>query len=383
MRALVTTTGGAGHLGPLLPFADAVRDAGGEVLLATRESMAAAAHATGYDVWTFADAPAAERGPYFERAMKLGFEESNVLVVSEVFARIDTRAALPRVIEACERWRPDVVLSEVCEFAGGLAAEHAGLPAVRVGIGLAGMEDLVMSQANAALQDLRAEHGLAPDPGAERMRDTPYLTLTPPLMEDPAVPGAAGARRFRERDGAAARPLPDWWPGDDAPLVYVTFGSVAPQMPFFPGVYRAAIEALAPLPVRLLVTIGRDRDAAELGTLPANVHVEGWVPQADVMPHAAAMVCHGGFGTVRAGLAAGIPMAVLPLFADQPYNARRVAELGAGVRVEGPEALAAAVRELLRDHGYAEAAAAVAEQVSSLPPVDRSVEVLREYAAVG
>ncbi len=49
------------------------------------------------------------------------------------------------------------------------------------------------------------------------------------------------------------------------------------------------------------------------------------------MPHASAMVCHGGFGTVRAGLAAGVPLAVLPLFADQPYNAERVQALGAGL----------------------------------------------------
>ena len=41
MRVLVTTTGSAGHLGPLIPFADAVRDAGGEVLVATRDSTAA------------------------------------------------------------------------------------------------------------------------------------------------------------------------------------------------------------------------------------------------------------------------------------------------------------------------------------------------------
>ena len=83
--------------------------------------------------------------------------------------------------------------------------------------------------------------------------------------------------------------------------------------------------------VRLLVTVGRDRDPAELGPLPANVRVERWVPQADLMPHVAAMVCHGGSGTVTMGLAGGVPMAVVPLFADQPWNAERVDALGAGI----------------------------------------------------
>ena len=109
-------------------------------------------------------------------------------------------------------------------------------------------------------------------------------------------------------------------------------------MEFFPGVYRGAIDALAGLPVRLLVTVGRDRDPAELGPVPANVRVERWVPQADLMPHVAAMVCHGGSGTVTMGLAGGVPMAVVPLFADQPWNAERVDALGAGI------ALAAAPR---------------------------------------
>ena len=98
-------------------------------------------------------------------------------------------------------------------------------------------------------------------------------------------------------------------------------------MDFFPGVYREALDSLSHLPVRVLVTVGRDRDPADLGPVGPNVHVARWVPQADVMPHTAAMICHGGSGTVRAGLAAGVPLAVLPLFADQPFNAQRVTEL--------------------------------------------------------
>jgi len=99
------------------------------------------------------------------------------------------------------------------------------------------------------------------------------------------------------------------------------------------------------------------------------------------MPHAAAMVCHGGFGTVRMALASGVPMVVLPLFADQPHNARRIAELGAGIALERGQAgiaeLAGAVEVVLDDLFYRAAAARVAAEVRTLPPVDAAPYVLR------
>jgi UDP:flavonoid glycosyltransferase YjiC (YdhE family) len=379
MRVLITTTGGAGHFGPLVPFAEAIGRAGGEVLIATRESTAVPVLAQGYEVATFADADAAERGAVFGAVRALSADDANVRVVADVFARLDARAAVPGVLAACESFGPDLIVHEVCEFAGALVGAHTGVPVVSVGIGLAVLERLVMPATEPALDDVRRDLGLDAGDSAA------YFTLTPPLLEDPAAPGPPHAQRFRERGGAAAGPLPDWWEGAGDPLVYLTFGSVAPQMDFFPGLYRAAIDALAPLPVRVLVTTGRDRDPADLGPLPPNVHAERWVPQSDVLPHAAAMVCHGGFGTVRGGLAAGIPMAVLPLFADQPYNAARVAALGAGLALtEGPGGVAGvgdAVRALLADPRYAAGAAAVADDVRALPTVDTAAEILRELAA--
>jgi hypothetical protein len=379
MRVLITTTGGAGHFGPLVPFAEAIVNAGGDVLVATRASTAVPVLAQGYEVATFADAPAEERDAVLGTARELPIDDANIRVVSELFARLDARAAVPGVLAACESFRPDLIVHEVCEFAGALVGAHTGVPVVSVGIGLAALERLVMPATKAALDDVRGELGL--DAG----ESAAYFTLTPPLLEDPAAPGPPGAQRFRERDDRAAGRLPDWWDGADGPLVYLTFGSVAPQLDFFPGLYQAAIDALAPLPARVLVTTGRDRDPADLGPLPPNVHAERWVPQADVLPHAAAMVCHGGFGTLRGGLAAGVPMAVLPLFADQPYNAARVAALGAGVALPhgpaGVAGMAEAVRALLADGRYAAGAAAVADDVRALPTVDTAAAILRELAA--
>src|SRR6185312_5573561 len=92
------------------------------------------------------------------------------------------------------------------------------------------------------------------------------------------------------------------------------------------------------------------------GPLAASVRVERWIDQPAVMRQAAVMVGHGGAGSVLGALAAGVPMALIPLFADQPLNARRIAELAAGVALEGgttaTPALAAVVPELVSNPGY-------------------------------
>lgn len=381
MRVLFTTTGSAGHLGPLLPFAAAVRRAGGEVLVATRASSAEQTRAAGVDVWSFADAPAAARDAVLASLGGLPLEEANARMLRDVFGGMDARAALPGVLDACATWRPDVVVSEPSEFAGRLAAARHGLPVVSVSITQFAVEQRMRAGIDAALHRLRSESGLAGPNGS----GSAHFTLMPLLLEDPAIPGLPGTQRYREPEGSSTGRLPDWWDGASDPLVYVTFGSVAPQRDeVFPGLYRAVIAALGPLPVRILVTIGRDRDPAALGEVPANVHIERWVAQSDVMPHARAMVCHGGTGTMRAGLAAGIPQVLLPLFADQPYNAARVDALGAGIALEpGPAAdgVAAAVRTVLTDRRYATRAAAIAADIRALPLVDEAATRLRELAA--
>ena len=102
------------------------------------------------------------------------------------------------------------------------------------------------------------------------------------------------------------------------------------------------------------------------------MRVERWVPQAEVMPHTAAMVGHGGSGGTLQALAAGVPIAFLPLFVDGPANAARVAALGAGIVATH----AAQVVELLDDPAYRAAAERVADEIRALPPVEHAVDVL-------
>jgi UDP:flavonoid glycosyltransferase YjiC (YdhE family) len=380
MRVLMTTKAGAGHFGPLIPFARAFQRAGADVLVAAPREAAPMVRAEGLPLWTFDDPPAAERDAIFAEARDSDGPAA-ARVVGDVFARIDARAAFPGVLAACRAWAPDVVISETTEFAGPLAAEIVGVPSVCVGISQQGKEEQVLPTIMGALEDLRAYAGLAPDPMGERLLGRPYFTLLPAALEDPATPTKLPSHRFRAARPAVRRHWLYGGPADDRPLVYLTFGSVAPSMEFFPGLYRDAIDVLAPLPVRLLVTVGRDRDPAELGPLPANVRVERWVAQADLMPHVAAMVCHGGSGTVTIGLAGGVPMAVVPLFADQPWNAERVGALGAGIALDGGPAAVTGLREavvrLTADPSYRSTAQRIAAVMRALPPVDAAVGIVR------
>jgi UDP:flavonoid glycosyltransferase YjiC (YdhE family) len=369
MRVLFASTRGAGHVGPLLPLARACLRAGHEVLLVAPASAArsdlpfrAVAEPTAEEVaavwkpmWPPSPVPAAQ-------------------VIQDLFVGLYARNALPSMLDAVAEWHPDAIVRETMEFSSALAAERYEVPQVQFGIHLDAATDsdgFLIGLAAAALDELRADAGLAPDPDAEEIRRSPLFTLSPRSFGGPA-----GIRRFR--DNRAAPRMPDW----DLPLVYVSFGSETPASELFPSLYRTAVDALAELPVRALVTIGNRRDPAELGSLPPTVRVERWVPQMAAMSRAAVMVGHGGSGSTLMALAAGVPQALVPLFVDGPSNARRVAELGAGIVLEdGPAAdIGGAVRELLDMPRYSWAAGLVAAEILALPPIDDAVAELEAIA---
>ncbi len=132
MRVLVSTTAGAGHFGPLLPFAGAFQRVGHEVLVAAPESFAAAVERTGFPHWPFADAPQEQWAAVMARLPQLSRDEAEALVIGDVFAGMDVRAALSRTLAAVEEWQPDLVLWENAEFSGPLAAERFGVAHARV-----------------------------------------------------------------------------------------------------------------------------------------------------------------------------------------------------------------------------------------------------------
>jgi UDP:flavonoid glycosyltransferase YjiC (YdhE family) len=191
--------------------------------------------------------------------------------------------------------------------------------------------------------------------------------------------GSSGAVvRFRARHTGGGGHLPPAGGDPNAPLVYVTFGTVAGGLAHMGEVFALALRSLSALPVRVLMTTGF-AGRVVLDEVPENAHVERYWPQDQVMPLAAAMVGHGGFGTTLSALAAGVPQVVLPLFTtDQQLNAEAVATIGAGLSIPGGAesipAAAAAVSWVLSDPDIRSAARRVADQIAALPEAAEVVD---------
>jgi UDP:flavonoid glycosyltransferase YjiC (YdhE family) len=376
VRVLVATTRGAGHFGPLVPFAAALARAGHEVLAAVPQESVGMAQRAGLGACALPCAPPEEvarifRALPFDRPLETG-----PTLVRELFGRAEIVAALPATRELIAAWRPDLVLRETFHYASALAAEEAGVAHSRVAVGMARVDRSAVAIATQGYPGLAG--------AASAISRSPMLTLAPPSFDGPGQFEPAVLHRYRE---PAAQSVPGagdpaWLAPGDAPLVYVTFGSLAPRFSFFPALLDAMLAALTDLPVRALITVGERVDPARLSDPPANTRIERWVAQTEVMCRAAAVVCHAGFGTLLGALQAGVPMVLVPMFSDQPRNAERVASLGAGIALPRGQrsagTLTEAITKLLRDAAYATAARALAREIAVLPTPDAAIALLEQ-----
>jgi rhamnosyltransferase subunit B len=89
--------------------------------------------------------------------------------------------------------------------------------------------------------------------------------------------------------------------------------------------------------------------------LPAHILWQPYVALAKLLPHAAALVHHGGIGTTAEALHAGIPQLVVPFAWDQFDNAARIKALGVATSLPAPRLrlrkLQAAMASLFHDDG--------------------------------
>jgi rhamnosyltransferase subunit B len=115
--------------------------------------------------------------------------------------------------------------------------------------------------------------------------------------------------------------------------------------------------------------------------LPDDVLWQAYVPLRSLLPHAAALVHHGGIGTTAEALRAGVPQLIVPLAYDQFDNGARVRALDAGAMLRGwrarPRALAAALSHVLAADAIRAGCARAAQRAAADAAVELGPELER------
>jgi UDP:flavonoid glycosyltransferase YjiC (YdhE family) len=382
MRILFTFAGGSGHLEPLVPIARATEAAGHTVAFVGRPWMVPKVEALGFAA--FAAGSDAGLTPQRLPLAQVDLEQ-DMRDIGTGFGRRLGRERATDILPLCAAWRPDLLVCEEVDFGAMIVAERIGLPYATVLV-IASGSFIRPAAVAAPLNEARADHGLPPDPNLAMLSRYLVLSPFPPSYRDPAFPLPATAHSLRPTLVAAPADVavPAWLTRrDKAPTVYFTLGTIYNMESG--DLFQRVLAGLRGLPINLIVTVGRDIDPAEFGPQPANIQIERFIPQAAILPHCAAVISHGGSGSVIGTLAYGLPAVLIPMGADQPLNAARCAALGVGLALDAviatPETVRAAITTVLDDPSYRRAAERMRDEIAALPGPEHAVGLLEQLVA--
>jgi UDP:flavonoid glycosyltransferase YjiC (YdhE family) len=373
VRLIFASTGGYGHVIPLVPLAVAARGAGHDVAFATEHSFRSALSEVDLDP---IPAGITVRDAIGTAAREAGASSR----AAQAFGSVLPRRVIDDLEPVLADRKPDLVVYEVLNPGAGIAASRAGIPAVCHGIGRVsgGADWTAMCATWIAVAE---EFGIDVPSVNPQYFGNLYLDICPPSLQQPGILAMANRAPLRPVAWNEPAKLPPFVKkrNINRPLVYVTLGTALGS----PGVLREVIDGLSQLPVDVIVSTGR-MGCSGIGDVPAHVVIEEWVPQADLLPYVGLVVSHGGSGTTLGALAHGLPHLVIPQGADQFSNAQAVSDAGLGRWVPPaeltPQAVCHHARALLDDEVTLDRAKETVREIAAMPSPHETIERLAGMA---
>ena len=390
MRVLLTSHPVWSHLVPMVvPVAQALQAAGHQVAVATGTTLGPDLDRCGLPHLPMPRMLApSQMGSDPDYARRIGFSVDGLLLpdidamprgagFGRLFAGLSAVRAAQDMLAT--DFRPDLVIRECTEFGGYLLAEQLGLPCVT--LDAASQAPTRHSRMLPWLNGSRVTLGLAPVDDTSTVAGNMWVSWLPETWY--RTQERSPAHRYHRGPDEPAQALDPAVAGLPAelPLVLATLGSNIRSVPEDQRPFRLIIDALGALPCTAVVALGRDTDPADWdGPRPDNVHLVSFAQQRLTLPACDLFVTHAGFGAVREALTAGVPTVAVPLNADQPANAQRMAELGVGVTISPRQAttptLAAACQQVLDNPAYRHTARGFQRRILGLPGMDTLINEL-------
>ncbi len=382
-KLAVVNLGAHGHVNPTLPVVAELVRRGVDVVYLTTNEFAGAVKATGS---RFVGHSSLFTAKTTNVSKEMAENPKEMMARFPLKLLEEAEHVLPQIMPVLVNERPTAIWYDNMAVAGRLASQILHIPAMMTRPTYVANEHFSLAR---SMPHVAADH---PARGefqnlAKRLQDgngmasalqIPDLFMTAEALNVVFMPRAfqPSGETFDDRfkfvgPSIASRPNshPFQPPGDGKPLLLISLGTVFNDWPEF---FSTCFEAFGSSPFHVVMAVGNRIDVKSLGKIPDNFHVEAYVPQLEVLPHASAFITHGGMNSTQEALYFGVPLVVIPQMNEQAATAGRVQQLGLGRSfMTRPEVTVAALRE---------AATAIATE----PSYKREVEKMqKEVRAAG
>ncbi|OTY51267.1 macrolide family glycosyltransferase [Bacillus thuringiensis] len=158
-------------------------------------------------------------------------------------------------------------------------------------------------------------------------------------------------------------------------VIFISMGTVFNEQP---ALYEKCFEAFKDVDATVGLVVGKKINISQFENIPKNFKLYNYVPQLEVLQHADVFVTHGGMNSSSEALYYGVPLVVIPVTGDQPFVAKRLTEVGAGIRLNRneltSELLRETVKKVMEDVTFKENSRKVGESLRNAGGYQRAVE---------
>jgi zeaxanthin glucosyltransferase len=168
------------------------------------------------------------------------------------------------------------------------------------------------------------------------------------------------------------------------PLIYASMGTILNGRA---DVFRTIVAALAKhKDLQLVLSMGDQVGPEQIGPVPSNAIIVKRAPQLELLKQTSVCITHAGLNTVLEALAQGVPQVAIPVGADQPGVAARIADKKTGVVTSldklTAEHLSTLLNEVLNNSTYRDNAGKLQKAIAKANGLSVAADLVEESLGV-
>ncbi|HDR4440069.1 glycosyl transferase [Bacillus thuringiensis serovar brasilensis] len=158
-------------------------------------------------------------------------------------------------------------------------------------------------------------------------------------------------------------------------VIYISMGTELNEQL---ELYKKCVQAFKDFNGIVVISVGKEINLMEFSNTPSHFIIRPYVPQLEILKYADVFITHGGMNSVSEGLYHNTPLVILPITNDQPFVAKRVEELNAGIVLNHKSVTVAELKEavntLLNNSSYKEASTLIGQSLRESGGYKRAVD---------